>query len=223
MNKGWRGFMDRRVKERLVGATILVVLIVLIVPEMLSGPKRPRNAPPAPPASAADPVRNVTVDLATSRALPAADSSASAAPQPAEQPLAGETTGDRSRPPAAAAPTITTLQPQQPVTSVLENDAPPPRSGRAIPKAAAPREAAPSGVARHNWAVQIGSFASYANAEKLERRLKAQSFPAFISSSGAGRTLRYRVRVGPMADRASAEKAVARLRKEGHSATAIAL
>ena len=32
--------MDRRVKERLVGATILVVLIVLIVPELLSGPDR---------------------------------------------------------------------------------------------------------------------------------------------------------------------------------------
>ena len=36
--------MDRRVKERLIGATILVALIVLIVPELLSGPKRPRVA-----------------------------------------------------------------------------------------------------------------------------------------------------------------------------------
>src|ERR1700688_4884165 len=40
--------MDRRVKERLVGASILVVLIVLIVPELLSGP-------PAPPAAALGP------------------------------------------------------------------------------------------------------------------------------------------------------------------------
>ncbi len=29
--------MDRRVKERLVGATILMMLVVLIVPELLSG------------------------------------------------------------------------------------------------------------------------------------------------------------------------------------------
>ena len=35
--------MDRRVKERLIGASILVALIVLVVPELLSGPK------PAPP------------------------------------------------------------------------------------------------------------------------------------------------------------------------------
>ena len=33
--------MDRRVKERLVGASILVVLVVLIVPELLSGPPAP--------------------------------------------------------------------------------------------------------------------------------------------------------------------------------------
>ena len=42
--------MDRRVKERLVGATILGVLIVLLVPELLSGPK-PAAAPTANPAS----------------------------------------------------------------------------------------------------------------------------------------------------------------------------
>lgn len=64
--------MDRRVKERLVGATILMVLIVLIVPELLSGPKAPVT--PVPPSSSAGPaeaVRNVTVDLATSKATQA--------------------------------------------------------------------------------------------------------------------------------------------------------
>ena len=61
--------MDRRVKERLVGATILVVLIVLIVPELLSGPQRPRVAAAA--VSLPAPTRNVSVDLATSKATPA--------------------------------------------------------------------------------------------------------------------------------------------------------
>ncbi len=59
--------MDRRVKERLVGASILVVLIVLIVPELLSGPKAPSPTAPRLPVSAPEPVRNVTVDLATSK------------------------------------------------------------------------------------------------------------------------------------------------------------
>ena len=60
--------MDRRVKERLIGATILVALIVLIVPELLSGPK----PAPVPPLAAGLPssTRNVSVNLATSKATP---------------------------------------------------------------------------------------------------------------------------------------------------------
>ena len=59
--------MDRRVKERLVGASILAVLVVLIVPELLSGPA-PGTSPAAKAASGPpDPIRNVTIDLATSK------------------------------------------------------------------------------------------------------------------------------------------------------------
>ena len=74
--------MDRRVKERLIGAGILVVLAVVAVPELLSGPKPAAPAAELPrlPAGAPDPVRNVTVDLATSK--PAVASSAPAPPTP---------------------------------------------------------------------------------------------------------------------------------------------
>src|ERR1700738_4269551 len=73
-------FMDRRVKERLVGASILVVLIVLIAPELLSGPPGPAPAPVGArlPVSAPEPVRNVTVDLATSKAPEPAEREAAA-------------------------------------------------------------------------------------------------------------------------------------------------
>src|SRR5258707_12747036 len=69
--------MDHRIKERLIGATILVVLIVLIVPELLSGPKA-RMTPVQPPSAAgpAEAVRNVTVDLVTSKATPAENTAA---------------------------------------------------------------------------------------------------------------------------------------------------
>src|SRR5271156_1426651 len=71
--------MERRVKERLIGATLLVVLIVLIVPEMLSGPKPPSAKPLTVglPTSIATPTRSVSVDRAPSRAP------AEAAPPPA--------------------------------------------------------------------------------------------------------------------------------------------
>src|ERR1700727_429150 len=85
--------MDRRVKERLIGASILVALVVLVVPELLSGPK-PNIAPvPTLPAAAPEPVRNVTVDLTTSKAPETADNepatpqtASSAAPSAAASP-----------------------------------------------------------------------------------------------------------------------------------------
>ncbi len=54
--------METAVKERLVGAVVLVGLIVALVPEMLSGPRR--EATPARP-SADGTVRTYTIDLAT--------------------------------------------------------------------------------------------------------------------------------------------------------------
>ncbi|MDP9082248.1 MAG: hypothetical protein M3N50_00550, partial [Pseudomonadota bacterium] len=87
--------MDRRVKERLVGASILVALIVLIVPELLSGPKPAAPAAPRLPASAPEPLRNVTVDLATSKP-PATD-------QGFQAPQAGSTAPSAAAVPSAPA------------------------------------------------------------------------------------------------------------------------
>jgi cell division septation protein DedD len=246
MNKGWSSFMDRRVKERLVGATILVVLIVLIVPELLSGPKRPANLPPpAAVVAPAEPVRNVTVDLATSKATPeeeAAASAASAPPvesSPAAAPPSGSDvrTGSESAPSdepapgagahAATPPTVTTLKAQQPAAPALENEGSPPRSPSVMSKSPAARET--SGAARetvpdsphHGWAVQLGSFASHANAEKLVHELKAHDSSAYVSSSGSGASLRYRVRIGPLPDRGAALRVQLKLKKEGRSASLV--
>jgi DedD protein len=263
MTQGWSSFMDRRVKERLVGATILVVLIVLIVPELLSGPKRSGLAPPPAAVGPAEAVRNVTVDLATSKATPAEETTAaSAAPQEGPPSAAatmssgeaahgeavpGDTARDdtaagdagagqaaagvpapgepgRAASKHAAAPTITTLRAQQPappVPPVLENEPSPPKSAATTAKSGAARAAAPADTSRHNWAVQIGSFASHANAEKLVRQLKPHESSAYVSSSGKGPSLRYRVRIGPLADRGAAEREQLKLRKEGLSATVV--
>ena len=202
--------MDRRVKERLVGASILVVLIVLIVPELLSGPA-PGPVTPRLPVSAPEPVRNVTVDLATNKA-PAPEPAAEAAASSAQPPGTGS--GDAASAvvePTPAASAAAAPAPAAPPASApsapLETTAPPPTSAATAPKPAA---------AGHNWAVQLGSFASHANADKLVRKLKAQGFSVYVLSGGSGASLRYRVRVGPMADRGAATQAAARLKSLGH-------
>jgi len=220
--------MDRRVKERLVGASILVLLIVLIVPELLSGPA-PIPAASRLPATAPEPVRSVTVDLRTSKAQatppvsdpvvasaasapsPAAASSAAASPAAAsaeESRTEGSSTGvavhPPSEPPAAAAAAT--------APAALEN-APSHPTSMAIPG-----KAASSG---HTWAVQLGSFASHENADKLARQLKSQGFAVYVSPSGSGGSLRYRVRVGPMADRGAATQTVAKLKSVGQVASLV--
>ena len=68
----------------------------------------------------------------------------------------------------------------------------------------------------HTWAVQLGSFASRENADKLAHQLKAQGFAVYISPSGSGASSRYRVRVGPVADRGAATQTAAKLKSVGH-------
>jgi len=199
--------MERQVKERLVGATLLVALIVLIVPELLSGPRRSK---PAPPADLGISTRSVSVDLATSRAVPqpsAADSAASSA--------ASAPSGSRD----ADSPSVATLRAQG-SEEALESGTSSPRSARETMNSST--AAGSAGQEPRGWAVQLGSFASKLNADKLVRQLRSQGGSMiYVVESGTGVSLRYRVRMGPLADRSAAERAVAKLKAEGHAATIV--
>jgi DedD protein len=211
--------MDRRVKERLIGASILVALIVLVVPELLSGPKTavpPAMPPTTFPANAPEPTRNVTLDLATSKAP------ANSEVDPAETAKGGEAS------PAAPAPASPGAGPSSSAapTGAAPASAEPASAEPASPAPAvtAPVETAvPSPIsARANWAVQLGSFASRTNADNLSRQLKAQGFSVYVLPGGSGAAVRYRVRVGPLADRGSAERTAGKLKSIGHASSLVA-
>jgi cell division septation protein DedD len=74
---------------------------------------------------------------------------------------------------------------------------------------------------RHAWAVQLGSFASKGNAERLVHQLQTSGGSFYVVSGGSGQSLRYRVRMGPLADRNAAERAVGKLKAQGHPATVV--
>jgi len=194
--------MDRRVKERLIGASILVALIVLVAPELLSGSKS-SSLPEIRPAIAPEATRNVTLDLATSKAP------ASSGVEPAEtQVVPASAVSAVHGGEAAAPPAITSASSGSP----------------AAPPSAAPVETmAPSPISsRAGWAVQLGSFASRSNADNLSRQLKGQGFSVYVLPGGAGTSVRYRVRVGPLADRDSAERTAAKLKSIGHVSSLVA-
>ena len=202
--------MERRAKERLIGASILVILIVLIAPELLSGPakKVPPAAPtslPQPAGDTPEPSRSVTVDLTTSR------STATEADSPAAEPAPAASAADRAPIPEPAAPVPPTVVPS----------AAPPR----VPPSPAPRAAVESAALASTstgaWSVQLGSFANRGNADKLVGQLKAQGYGAYVAPQGSGRSQRYRVRIGPSTDRTGAEHLLARLKGQGHAASIV--
>jgi len=67
-------------------------------------------------------------------------------------------------------------------------------------------------LADGHWAVQLGSFSSRATAEKMVKDLRADGQSAFVMPVKSGAATLYRVRVGPMQDRQSAQQALARLK-----------
>ena len=76
-------------------------------------------------------------------------------------------------------------------------------------------------TAGHSWAVQLGSFVSRDNADKLARQLRAQGFGVYVLPGGSGPLLRYRVRIGPMPDRGAAAQTVAKLKSLGQVASLV--
>lgn len=198
--------METRVKERLVGAVILVALIVALVPEILSGPRRATGGATV----TEQPLRTYTIDL-EERGFPA-ESTESEPTETSETPgeVSGTAPSNAAAPtPGAAAETPTVAQPSAPRAL---GPAPPARSE---PSASEP--ALDSG-----WAVQLGSFSNAENAERLVSELRAKGYKAFVSRFESSGQKRLRVRVGPEQERARAEQLAQRLRGEGRQAAVVA-
>jgi len=195
------------VKERLTGAIILVALIVLLVPELLTGPVRsaPRSVAVASSVEG-PPLRSYTIKLADEPRVRGA--SAHGGPeQPALLPPAPAPTSTSA--PAPGAATEATSAPAPPAATAAPAAHPSPATGAAGATAQA-GSAETSGA----YMVQLGSFASRANADRLAKKVRAQGFAVSVSQGSSGRL--YRVRVGPAHDRAAAGDLAQQLRAHGH-------
>lgn len=203
--------MDRRVKERLIGATILVGLVVLFVPEFLAGPHAPVVPVEARPGASA---RTYTVDIdhiATAPPAPAVQAPAAAAqlaePAPALAPVAA-VAAEQARVPEAKQ----VLPPRPTATATQPASAPRPKP---LPSAT------PAQAGALGWTVQAGSFASKLNADAFVGQLRAEGFTVFVSPIGTAAATRYRVRLGPFADRTAAAGVIAKLQAHRHASTLV--
>jgi len=192
--------MEVRVRERLVGALVLVAIVVLVVPAILKG----RGPQPDEPASP-QPTRRVEVPIGN------------AVPAPEELVLVPEPELPGGPAPIAPAP-----KPDATVPDPGTSRPPAPNASAAAPreKPAQPRAAEPAAVRASApaaaWAVQLGAFSNRSKAEQLVAELQKRRYAAFILEYRASGQVLYRVRVGPEQDRARAQQIAGRLAKDGY-------
>ncbi|HEY4449453.1 MAG TPA: SPOR domain-containing protein [Steroidobacteraceae bacterium] len=199
-------------KERLTGAIILVALIVLLVPELLTGPVGSATRSQAVASSIeGPPLRSYTIKLADEAHLRGAGAH-SGPEQPAPLPPAPAPAAAATPAPAAAQEPGSTPTPSPAAAAPAAHAGP----GAGAAAAVQPGSAETSG----GYLVQLGSFGSRANAERLAKKVRAQGFAVSVSQGSSGHL--YRVRVGPAHDRAAAGELAQQLRAHGHSGAIVA-
>ncbi len=150
-------------------------------------------------------------------ALAMAQAGQSAATKSSTPPRAAESVASPQAKPANPSPRLTEA------ASSRAKPSPSPRATQspAVPQAkpaTAPPASEPAAPARNvpaadgRWAVQMGSFASRATAEKMVKELRADGEDAFVMPVKSGAATLYRVRVGPMQDRQSAQQTLNKLK-----------
>lgn len=191
--------MDRALKERIIGAAVLVLVVVLVVPVFLDGPPRSGEVVservPLPGQSDQE-TKTVVLDRDRSNPVPTNGGSEPAKPTP--------------QPQAVAAP-----QEDKPAPAATEKTPKPAVSQPAPDKPVAEQTVATASTTGM-WAVQLGSFGNQENAERLAADLRKQGFAAFLSQLSTSSGQLHRVRIGPQKDRESAEAVAAQLGKAGH-------
>lgn len=200
---------DRALKERIIGAVVLVLVAVLIVPIFLDGPPDERETisssvtlPGQTDAGRQQQTivlnrdRSEPVPATRAEPIPATETPVIAATQTLPKPA--ERRADEL--PAATAPAAESEPEILPAEKPVED---------------APVSAATTS-ATGMWAVQLGSFSNQQNAEKLASSLRDQGYAAFLSQLERGGSALHRVRIGPQKDRAGAEQIAAQLAKSGH-------
>ncbi len=181
-------------KQRLVGAAVLMALGVIFIPIFLA----PEDGD-TPPQSSIEIDRAVLDEQFSSKVQPIEDSELSILQERADNivPLGG--TGEL--PPEVE--TDLSADDEQ-LSSESET------GNVAESKELSKPEQERIGVTA--WVVQAGSFSSRENAEKLANRLKAKGFSAYIEDIVADKPA-FRVRIGPLLSKARAQQTAQSLKK----------
>lgn len=194
--------MEQGLKERLVGAAVIVIVAVIFIPMLLDNSENKEvvitrtNIPPVPESIPEPPQENEF----SSRIVPLkkeapptgmVKTEPEAEPAPTAESEPEKVTKEKDK-------TVSTVNTrgQTPTAAVIENEEP------------------VTGVGLSAWVVQLGSFSSKENAENLNKQLRDAGFRAFVEPLKQKNTVSYRVRVGPELKRSDAEAINTKIKTE---------
>lgn len=195
--------LDKGVKQRMVGALVLVALAVIFLPMLFTRQDEMREvrveAPQAPamPSPAQVEVEPVQVpepkplpeDPLVSEQAPVIVNESSAPVAPPSQPIK----------PVPGTPTAPAKAPATRVEAPASQ--PDPAPSAAVAKPASPAKIDGNGLPV-SWSIQVASLSNRAGADKLQQTLRNQGYNAYVRSAGGLN----RVFVGPLIERGEAER-----------------
>ncbi|OEY67704.1 SPOR domain-containing protein [Marinobacter sp. X15-166B] len=194
-------------KQRIIGALVLISLVVIFVPMLFDEPHSERTSraitlPEEPPFPEVHVPQPKPADIPSYRLEEPADTAAPPARQaPPSEPL-----------PELAEPAITqpappeAREPEPPVASTPE----PRPEPRPEPAARVPAETASADFTRSlkgAWVIQLGSFGNAENARRLRDRVREKGYHSHLQEVPRGDSSLTRVFSGPFADKSEAERA----------------
>jgi DedD protein len=196
-------------KQRLIGAAVLVALAVIFIPMVLESPDPEvpdmRAMPDESELPRGGQLRDL--DVGESRAL--------------ELPPVGVVTEPAATEPSVSelaemAPAAGPAEPQPDVKPVPEPApaAEPPAAPESPPETVAVAAPPETPAVAGGWVIQVGSFGNQSNADTLRDKLRADGFATQVERVilDSGSTT-YRVRVGPYLDKGEAEETALKLGK----------
>lgn len=218
--------MDIALKQRLVGASVLIALAIIVLPMLLGGRPEgtvaesqsieiPRQPPELNFETRRYPIGDTTPPPEPREAnpepmsLPTPDRDE----EPPTQPVLAEMIADQAPGPDTQEPEIPGRESPGPIADTVEID-----SGKPVEVAPEPEPTAvvkaPQADASGRYLVQVASFGSINNANRLADKLKGLNYAVLMDSVKSDVGTLHRVRVGPYPTENAADQAVRSLRAQ---------
>ncbi|MGP0174448.1 SPOR domain-containing protein [Pseudomonas sp. NCHU5208] len=190
--------LEKGLKQRMVGALVLVALAVIFLPMLLSREDEMRrvvvDAPQMPQAPDTPEIVVEPAEVVEPEVLPQEP-----VPADPQAPLTAE-----SEAPAPAP------QPEQKPAPSSQTSQPAPAAEPAVAAATKPESHLDANSLPISWSVQLASLSSRSGAETLQKTLRSQGYNAYIRTFDGMN----RVFVGPLIERAEAERLRDQLKRQ---------